>query len=75
MPRRENQTLRQETEETAKMSAAEEATPSVPEAELRQEAEAEKQAGEITATPPEAALRQEPEETAEMSAAEEATPS
>ncbi|MCY8973957.1 hypothetical protein MOE37_20695, partial [Bacillus atrophaeus] len=45
-----------------------------PEAELRQEAEAEKQAGEITATPPETALRQEPEEKAEMSAAEEASP-
>ncbi|MEC2361400.1 LysM peptidoglycan-binding domain-containing protein, partial [Bacillus atrophaeus] len=54
--------------------AAEDAAPPVPEAELRQEAEAEKQAGEITATPPEAALRQEPEETAEMSAAEEAAP-
>ncbi|MCY8856255.1 LysM peptidoglycan-binding domain-containing protein, partial [Bacillus atrophaeus] len=47
----------------------------LPEAELRQEAEAEKQAGEITAAPPETALRQEPEETAEMSAAEEASPS
>ncbi|MCY8987369.1 hypothetical protein MOE41_06730, partial [Bacillus atrophaeus] len=53
---------------------SEEASPPVPEAELRQEAEAEKQAGEITAAPPETALRQEPEETAEMSAAEEATP-
>ncbi|MGW8459655.1 LysM peptidoglycan-binding domain-containing protein [Bacillus atrophaeus] len=67
--------LRQETEETAKMSAAEEASSSVPEAKLRQEAEAEKQAGELTAAPPETALRQEPEETAEMSAAEEASPS
>ncbi|MCY9135599.1 LysM peptidoglycan-binding domain-containing protein, partial [Bacillus atrophaeus] len=66
--------LRQEPEETAKMSAAEEATPPVREAELRQEAEAEKQAGEITAAPPETVLRQEPEETAEMSAAEEAAP-
>ncbi|MCY9107375.1 LysM peptidoglycan-binding domain-containing protein, partial [Bacillus atrophaeus] len=52
----------------------EEAAPPVPEAELRQEAEAEKQAGEITATPPEAALRKEPEETAEMSAAEDVAP-
>ncbi|MCY8946363.1 LysM peptidoglycan-binding domain-containing protein, partial [Bacillus atrophaeus] len=66
--------LRQEPEETVKMSAAEEAAPPVPEAELRQEAEAEKQAGEITAAPPEAALRQEPEETAEMSAAEDVAP-
>ncbi|MEC0887168.1 hypothetical protein P8932_19640, partial [Bacillus atrophaeus] len=66
--------LRQETEETAKMSAAEEAAPPVPEAELRQEAEAEKQAGEITAAPPETVLRQETEETAKMSAAEEASP-
>ncbi|WP_035689902.1 LysM peptidoglycan-binding domain-containing protein, partial [Bacillus atrophaeus] len=59
-------------EETAEMSAAEEATPSVPEAKLRQEAEAEKQAGEITAAPPvpETALRQEPEEKAEEKAAE-----
>ncbi|MCY8835306.1 LysM peptidoglycan-binding domain-containing protein, partial [Bacillus atrophaeus] len=44
------------------------------EAELRQEAEAEKQAGEITAAPPETALRQEPEEKAEMSAAEDVAP-
>ncbi|MEC0851949.1 LysM peptidoglycan-binding domain-containing protein [Bacillus atrophaeus] len=46
----------------------------MPEAELRQEAEAEKQAGEITAAPPETALRQEPEEKAEMSAAEDVAP-
>ncbi|WP_258729695.1 LysM peptidoglycan-binding domain-containing protein [Bacillus atrophaeus] len=58
--------LRQEPEEKAEMSAAEEASPPVP--------EAEKQAGEITAAPPETALRQESEETAEMSAAEEAAP-
>ncbi|WP_343310773.1 LysM peptidoglycan-binding domain-containing protein [Bacillus atrophaeus] len=65
--------LRQEPEETAEMSAAEEVAPML-EAELRQEAEAEKQAGEITAVPPETALRKEPEETAKMSAAEEASP-
>ncbi|MEC0839240.1 hypothetical protein P8916_20390, partial [Bacillus atrophaeus] len=81
--------LRQESEEAEENAAedlaslapeaglhleSEEATPPVREAELRQEAEAEKQAGEITATPPETVLRQEPEETAKMSAAEEATP-
>ncbi|MCY8807661.1 LysM peptidoglycan-binding domain-containing protein, partial [Bacillus atrophaeus] len=65
--------LRQEPEEKAEMSAAEEAAPSVPEAALRQEPEekAEMSAAEEASPPvPETALRQEPEEKAEEKAAE-----
>ncbi|MCY8514311.1 LysM peptidoglycan-binding domain-containing protein, partial [Bacillus atrophaeus] len=60
--------LRQEPEEKAEMSAAEESSPLVPEAELRQEPEEkEEKAAEVYSAPlPETVLRQEAEEEASV---------